>query len=133
MIALPLAGNLLGADGGQFVIAEWRDPGGAPGQKRLIAPTHVHHSDDEAWCVLEGTLKFRVGDDEVEVRAGSGILVPHGKTHTYWNPAEEPTRYIIVMTPKIHRLIQAIHAMPVRSREALATVFEQHDSTLLPD
>ena len=133
MIAPLLSGNLLGADGGQFVIAEWRDPGGTPGQRRLIAPTHVHHYDDEAWYVLEGTLMFRVGRDEVEARAGSGVLVPHGTEHTYWNPSGEPARYVIVMTPNIHRLIQAIHAMPVRTREALTAVFEEHNSTLLPD
>ena len=133
MIAPPLAGNLLGADSGQFVMAEWRDGGGVPGEKRLIAPTHVHHEDDEAWYVLEGTLMFRVGDDEVEARAGCGVLVPRGQAHTYWNPSADPARYVIVMTQNIHRLIKAIHAMPVRSREALAIVFEQHNSTLLPD
>lgn len=133
MIAVPLAGNVLGADDGQFVIAEWRDPGGAVEQKRLIAPTHVHHGDDEAWYVLEGTLRFRIGDDEIEAGAGSAVLVAHGKAHTYWNPVADPARYIIVMTPNIHRLIQAIHAMPLRTREALSAVFEQHNSTLLPD
>ena len=133
MIASPLAGNTLGAEGGQFVVAEWRDPGGVPGQRRLIAPTHVHHADDEAWYVLEGTLMFRVGDDEIEARAGSGVLVQRGKAHTYWNPSSDPARYVIIMTPTIHRLIRAIHAMPVRTREALSAVFEEHNSTLLPD
>lgn len=133
MIASPLAGHTLGADGGQFVIAEWRDTGGAPGQKRLIAPTHVHHGDDEAWYVLEGALRFRIGDDEVEANAGSAVMVPRGTVHTYWNPSANPARYLIVMTANIHRLIQAIHAMPVRTREALATVFGEHNSTLLPD
>lgn len=133
MVAPPLAGNLLGAESGQFVIAEWRDAGGVAGQKRLIAPTHLHHADDEAWYVVEGTLMFRVGDEEVEARAGSAVMVPRGKAHTFWNPAAEPARYMIVMTPNIHRLIRAIHAMPVRTREALAAVFEEHNSTLLPD
>ena len=133
MIASPLAGNVLGTDRGQFVIAEWLDAGGTPGQKRLIAPTHLHRSDDEAWYVLEGTLTFRVGDDEVEVRAGSAVLVPAGTAHTYWNPSADPARYLIIMTPNIHHLIQAIHTMPVRTRDALAAVFEEHDSTLLPD
>lgn len=132
-IASPLVGNILGADGGQFVIAEWQDPGGIPGKKQLIAPTHVHHADDEAWYVLEGKLMFRVGDDEVEAAAGSAVIVPRGTVHTYWNPSAEPARYIIVMTPTIHRLIQAIHAMPVRSRELLEKVFAQHNSSLVPD
>lgn len=133
MIASPLAGHTLGADGGDFVIAEWRDEGEAPGQKRLIAPTHLHRSDDEAWYVLEGALRFRVGDDEVEVATGGALMVPRGTVHTYWNPSAQPARYLIVMTANIHRLIQAIHAMPVRTRETLAAVFEAHDSTLLPD
>src|SRR5262249_51106522 len=122
MVAQPLAGNLLGAENGQFVIAEWRDPGGALGEKRLIAPTHVHHADDEAWYVLEGTLMFRIGEDEIEARTGSAVMVPRGSAHTFWNPSTDPVRYIIVMTPNIHQLIQAIHALPIRSREALAAV-----------
>jgi mannose-6-phosphate isomerase-like protein (cupin superfamily) len=133
MIASPLAGNLLGADRSQFVIAEWHDTGGAPGQKRLIAPTHLHRFDDEAWYVLEGTLTFRVGNDEIEAAAGSAVLVPAGTVHTYWNPSADPAGYLIIMTPNIHHLIRAIHAMPVRTRDALAAVFEEHDSTLLPD
>lgn len=133
MIAPPLAGDVLGAGRGQFVIAEWRDPGGSGKEKRLIAPTHVHHADDEAWYVLEGTLMFRIESDDVEARAGSAVLVPSGTSHTYWNPSTDPARYLIIMTPNIHHLIQAIHAMPVRTREALAAAFEQHNSTLLPD
>lgn len=133
MIAPALAGNVLGTECGQFVMAEWRDQGGTPGEKRPIAPRHVHHSDNEAWYVLEGILMFEIGGDEVEARAGSAVLAPPGTPHSYWNPSAAPARYVIVMTPKIHRLIQAIHAMPVRSREALREVFEAHDSTLLPD
>ncbi len=133
MIASPLAGKVLGNDRGQFVMAEWQDPGGVPGQKRLLAPTHLHRSDEEAWYVLEGALMFRIGHDEVEVRSGSAILVPPGTAHTFWNAKADPACYLIIMTPKIHQLIQAIHAMPVRTREALAAVFEEHDSTLLPD
>ena len=133
MIAPMLAGNVLCGDAGNFIIAEWRDAGSSPDEKRLIAPRHVHRSDDEAWYVLEGRLMFEIGDDEVEARAGSAVLAPAGASHTYWNPSAEPARYVIVMTPKIHHLIKAIHAMPVRSREALAALFEAHDSILLPD
>jgi mannose-6-phosphate isomerase-like protein (cupin superfamily) len=133
MIAPMLAGNVLGSDAGNFIIAEWRDAGGSADEKRLIAPRHVHRSDDEAWYVLEGTLMFEIGSDVVEAKAGSAVLAPAGASHTYWNPSAEPARYVIVMTPRIHQLIKAIHEMPVRSREALGAVFEAHDSTLLPD
>jgi mannose-6-phosphate isomerase-like protein (cupin superfamily) len=131
IIAPPLAGKLLGSPESSFVIAEWRDPGGAPGQRRLIAPLHVHHADDEAWYVLEGSLTVQLGEEEIEAHTGSGILVPRGTAHTYWNPSAEPVRYLLVMTSNIHRLIQAIHAMPARTPAALAAVFEKHNSKLL--
>ena len=62
----PLASGAVGGREGQFVLVEWSDPGGLTSRERPIAGLHVHHSDDEAWYVLEGTLGFRVGDDEVE-------------------------------------------------------------------
>jgi hypothetical protein len=81
IIAPPLAGNVMGSGSGSFVVAEWRDAGGPPGPPRLIAPPHVHHRDDEAWYVLEGVLRVRVGKDEVEASAGSGVFVPRGTPH----------------------------------------------------
>jgi mannose-6-phosphate isomerase-like protein (cupin superfamily) len=125
MIAPPLAGKVLGSSESDFVIAEWRDPGGPAGERRLIAPLHLHHADDEAWYVLEGSLTVLVGKEEVEARAGSGVLVPRGTAHTYWNPAAEPVRYLLIMTPNIHRLIQAIHTMAKRTPAALAAIFEE--------
>jgi uncharacterized RmlC-like cupin family protein len=130
-IAVPLAGQSLGSISDAFVMAEWRDAGGCTGPPRLIAPRHLHNSDDEAWYVLEGTLRVAVGGDEVEVRAGCGVFVPRGTPHTYWNPGPEPVRYLLVMTSKIFRLIREIHSMPDRSIPLLQAVFRKYDSELL--
>lgn len=131
MIASPLAGNILGSANSSFVVAEWRDEGGSFDPPRLIAPVHVHHSDDEAWYVLEGRLCVKSGNETVDVPAGSAILVPRGTAHTYWNPGPEPVRYLLLMTPMILRLIGAIHAMKDRNPKALADLFEEHDSSLI--
>ena len=133
MIASPLAGNIMGSGDSDFVIAEWRDAGGPAGQRRLIAPPHLHHEDDEAWYVLEGKLVVQVGGDEVEAPAGSGVFVPRGTIHTYWNPVPEPVRYLLIMTANIHGLIQDIHAMQERSPAALAAVFAKHNSSLVEE
>jgi mannose-6-phosphate isomerase-like protein (cupin superfamily) len=131
MIAPPLAGNVLGSINDAFVIAEWRDAGGPAGPPRYIAPLHLHHADDEAWYVLEGTLRVLVGKDEVEAHAGSGVFVPRGTVHTYWNPGPAPVRYLLIMTSNIYRLIQEIHAMQSRTPEALRVVFNKFDSELV--
>ena len=131
IVAPPLAGNVLGSGENDFVVAEWRDPGTPAGPPRLIAPLHLHRKDDEAWYILEGTLRARVGNEEVEARAGSGVLVPRGTPHTYWNPSSEPARYLLVMSANVYRLIQEIHAMKERTPAALRAVFQNHDSELL--
>ena len=131
IVAPPLAGNVLGSGENDFVVAEWRDPGTPAGPPRLIAPLHLHRNDDEAWYILEGTLRVRVGNEEVEARAGSGVLVPRGTPHTYWNPSSEPARYLLVMSANVYRLIQEIHAMKERTPAALRAVFQNHDSELL--
>lgn len=113
------------------MIAEWRDPGGPPGPPRLIAPPHLHRSDDEAWYVLEGILRVRVGTEEIEAHAGSAVFVPRGTPHTYWNPGPAPTRYLLVMTANIYRLIQEIHGMKERTAASLRAVFAKYDSELL--
>jgi len=130
-IAPPLSGHVIGSVNDAFVIAEWRDPGGPPGPPRVIAPRHLHRNDDEAWYVLEGTLRVQVGNEEVEAHAGSAVFVPRGTPHTYWNPGPGPVRYLLVMTSNIYRLIQEIHAMKERTPSALRTVFEKYDSELL--
>lgn len=109
-----------------FVVADWEDPGTHPG--RPIAGLHLHRSDDEAWFVLEGRLGFQVGEGQREVAAGDSILVPRGIPHSFWNPAPEPVQYLLVMTPRIYRLVQALHA---GDRTDYAQIFEEHDSELL--
>ena len=130
-IAPALAGRVLGSIDDAFVIAEWRDAGGPPGPPRLIAPRHLHRRDDEAWYVLEGTLRIQVGKREVEASVGSAVFVPRGTAHTYWNPGPGPVRYLLVMTSNIYRLIQEIHSIKERTPAALLAAFAKYDSDLL--
>ena len=130
-IAPPLAGNVLGLANNDFVIAEWQDADGGHNPPRWIAPLHLHRNDDEAWYVLGGRLCVKMGDEEVELRAGSGVLVPRGTPHTYWNPGPERVRYLLVMTSRIYSLIQEIHATKERSPAMMRALFEKFDSELL--
>lgn len=131
IVAEPLAGRVMGSINDAFVVAEWRDPGAPPGPPRYIAPLHLHRRDDEAWYVLEGTLCVQRGEEIIQAKAGSGVLVPRGVKHTYWNPNPDPARYLLVMTANIYTLIQAIHAMNERTPAALRALFAKHDSDLL--
>jgi mannose-6-phosphate isomerase-like protein (cupin superfamily) len=131
VLASPLARATLAPEGAELVLVEWVDPGGNPGQPMPLAPLHVHHQDDEAWYVVEGALGFRVGDDVVTARAGDAVIVPHGTPHTFWNATAEPCRYLIVMTREIKAIIDDVHGLEDRSRDAIREVFRRHDSDLV--
>ena len=88
---------------------------------------HVHHSDDEAWHILEGTLTFKFIDKQVEAAAGTTVFVPAGVAHAYFE-AHGPTRYLIIMTPRIRELISALHSAP---RTKHNEIMRRFDSEIL--
>jgi uncharacterized cupin superfamily protein len=108
-----------------FVVLEWSDPGG----NEWIAPYHIHHADDEAWHVLEGSLRFLLDGERVDAPAGTTIFAAKGTAHAYGNPAPHPARYLLVLTPKIKRLIDRVHEGDWADIGAL---FREYDSELLP-
>jgi hypothetical protein len=96
-----------------LVVHEWTDSG--------PSYLHVHRSDDEAWHVLEGSLRFKFADGEVDAPAGTTVFVPAGLAHTY--RVTEPGRYLIFLTPRLDRLIAKLRSLPDRS-ELRATLAE---------
>jgi mannose-6-phosphate isomerase-like protein (cupin superfamily) len=126
--AARLAAGPVGLPDGDFVMVEWGDPGGITGPDRPIAGLHVHHRDDEAWYVLEGTLGFVRGDERLEAPAGSAVLVPRGVVHTFWTAGGGEARYVIVMTRRIADLIEALHEPG--ALDDLPALFARFDSAL---
>jgi mannose-6-phosphate isomerase-like protein (cupin superfamily) len=122
-----LTGEQLGGPQSDFVIVEWTDSGES--EYEWIAGLHVHHADDEAWYVLEGVLRFRIGEELREVGPGGAVSAPKGTPHAFGNARSgRPARYLLVMTPKIRALVQALHQPGVADYPA---IFRAHDSELL--
>ena len=46
-------------------------------------PMHVHHHDDEAWYVLEGSVTFQVADSTWTADAGTFVWAPRALAHTF--------------------------------------------------
>src|SRR5215467_14416618 len=125
MDAPPLRDRRL--EGEDFVVVEWR-AGTDTSRERPVAGLHVHHEDDEAWYVLEGTLGLQVGGEIVTAPAGTAVLVPKGTPHSYWNAGEGEARYVLVMTPRIAALVAELHS---GSGESYTEIFRRHASELL--
>jgi quercetin dioxygenase-like cupin family protein len=105
----------ISAAGNSFEVYEWS----GSGPEYL----HVHYSDDEAWHVLEGTLTFKFIDQVQEVSAGTTVFVPAGVAHTYYE-AHGPTRYLIILTPRLRELISALHAAPFKEHREITRKFD---------
>lgn len=107
------------AAGKSFEIHEWRGSG--------PATLHVHHSDDEAWHVLEGELTFRYADRTETAGTGTTVFVPAGTPHTY--TAGPGSRYLIVLTPRLRALIAELQSDrdPAHQYE----IYKRFDSELL--
>jgi len=131
----PLAAGAVGGREGQFVLVEWSDPGGLTSRERPIAGLHVHHSDDEAWYVLEGTLGFRLGDDEVEAGPGAAVFVPRGTPHAFWNAGYEPVRFLELICPGGFEEYFFEMAGPFNARDmdAIAAVRDRYRLTVRPE
>jgi hypothetical protein len=105
----------LAAIGTTFDVHEWS--GSGPGY------LHVHYADDEAWHILEGTLTFKFRDKRVEAPAGTTVFVPAGVPHDYYE-SHGPTRYLIILTPRLRALISALEAAPREQHQEIMRRFE---------
>ncbi len=97
--AIWVAGDLVtlkvvGEDtGGAFLLGEEVSlPGGGP-------PPHIHHREDEIFCVLEGEYEFLVGERTIRAGAGSIVYGPRNIPHTFKNVGTTPARMLAFVTP----------------------------------
>lgn len=109
-----------------IAICEWSDDGPWDGP-----PMHVHHDGDEAWHIIEGTLRFALGGRVVDAPAGSTVYVPRGVPHTFGNPGPEASRYLIVLSPDILHLIDDLHSLADDSPDTVEAVWRKHASEIV--
>ena len=63
--------------GGRYAFVEMTAPAG------LQVPLHVHHTEDEGFYVVEGSITVQLGDELIEVGAGEHAYGPHGIPHRF--------------------------------------------------
>lgn len=59
-------------------------------------PLHLHHREDEVFHVLEGCMRFRVGEAEVVAHPGETLLAPKGVPHSF--RIESPRARFVTIT-----------------------------------
>jgi quercetin dioxygenase-like cupin family protein len=98
------AGQLRPGVGVVFKV-DGEDTGGAlaivehPFDVGALVPPHIHTLEDEFSIVLEGSMGFRSGDEEVVLGPGGYIVKPRGEVHAMWNAGSTNARIIEVIAP----------------------------------
>jgi mannose-6-phosphate isomerase-like protein (cupin superfamily) len=130
-VVSPLVHRSVGSELTDIMIGESKDEGKPDGLTRRGIPLHRHRSEDEGWYVIEGRLRFMCGDREFDAPAGSGVLLPRGVPHTFWNPGPNPVRYLIIVRPKTAGLLKALHVPGGRRISDLHQLYNSFDVDLL--
>ncbi len=60
---------------------------------------HIHDDHDETFVVLEGALRFRLGDRYRVADEGATVHCPRGQAHGFSNPFERPATYVVMLSP----------------------------------
>lgn len=92
-------------NGGFFkVLMSAKDSGGAMGiiditlPRGVEPPPHFHRNEDEIFYLLEGDIKFQIGDAIVEAKPGDAVFAPRMVPH-HFEIGNEQARFLNIMTP----------------------------------
>ena len=86
---LKLAGE---QSGGDWAVVEWRVRAGDE------PPTHTHTREDETLYIVEGAITAYVGDEKIEVEAGSYAALPKNVPHGF-TVRSEHVRLLVTLEP----------------------------------
>ena len=95
--------------GGQMTIVEITGPPNWEG------PLHVHHTEDEAFWILEGSAVIEIGDQTIEGRAGDYVLGPRHIPHRY-TTGPDGCRMLFILTPGGFEEVLRATSVPAGSR-----------------
>lgn len=83
-----------GSTSGKPGLFELTVPAGA-----RVPPPHTHRENDEYIYVLEGVLRYVVGDESRDLGVGDHMVSPRGMPHAFSNPFEWTARALVTQFP----------------------------------
>ena len=82
-----------GDTGGAFALVE------IVGQPELGPPPHIHHRQDECFCIQDGTFEFTYEGKTFTASCGSVVHLAKGKVHSHKAVGTKPARALVIYTP----------------------------------
>lgn len=66
--------------------------------RQMAVPLHAHEREDELWFVLEGEIRFTIGDETISGGPGTFACIPRNVPHTF-QVISETARWFGIGTP----------------------------------
>lgn len=79
-------------DGAYTLIETITPPGMGP-------PPHVHHREEESFCVVKGELEFTIRGQTIHPKPGDVLIAPKDVPHVFRNIGNTPAKMIVVCRP----------------------------------
>ncbi|KUG06247.1 cupin domain-containing protein [Solirubrum puertoriconensis] len=67
-------------------------------QRCLDLPPHLHHNESETFYLLEGAMRFEVGNEVIEAGPGDAVHLPRGLRHAC-HVVSGQARALLLITP----------------------------------
>ena len=91
---------------------------------------HFHREYEEAFYVLDGEVRFLIGEDWHLGAAGTIVHIPRDVTHAFHNGSDAAARLLVIHTPAsaIRMIEELAQLTPTSSREEMAAILGRHAS-----
>ena len=96
-------------------------------------PLHVHYSQNEMFYVIEGSYKFKVGEDEFELSAGDSIFLPEKVPHA-WTQISKKGKMTVIFQPagKMEQFFVTVAALDHEpSKSEMAQLFKDNEMEIV--
>lgn len=79
------------------------------GVEKIGPPLHVHLEQDEIFYIVEGEFRFRLGEEDLALKAGDTIFLPRNIPHT-WIQTSDRGKLLYFLQPayKMEEFFQAM-------------------------
>jgi mannose-6-phosphate isomerase-like protein (cupin superfamily) len=143
VLKLPGCGENLGAIGlGIYVRLTGEDTDGAYSLFEYVVPpnlggppTHIHTLQDELFICTAGRVVVELDFVERTMTPGSSMMLPRGVPHMFYNPFEEETHIVAVVSPGgLEKYYKELSELPPGPRDMtkIADIMQRHGLSLVP-
>jgi len=90
-------------------------------------PLHVHTREDEVVYVLEGEIRWKLGDQLSLTGPGSLVFIPRGVPHTWQNVGDGDCRMLITFAPAgMEGVFDRLASLPEFDPDAFRAAAAEH-------